>query len=80
MLSWAESKCGPRRLRSGSECRRDVYVNMCRSCWTLCHMEGSAAPAFVLDGKWTHKERRREKGRKTVGRRRSSRGKKERAL
>lgn len=45
-------------LQNISPRRRYVHVNMCHSCLTLCHMEGSAAPAFVLDGKWTHKEQR----------------------
>lgn len=31
--------------------RCTVYVDMCHCCSTLCHMEGSVAPAFVLDGK-----------------------------
>lgn len=42
-----------RRLRNSSERRRDV-------CEHVPLMKGSAAPAFVLDGKWTHKERRGE--------------------
>lgn len=41
-------------------------MNVCHSCVTSGFREGNVAPAFVPNGKWTHKEQRR--GGRGVGR------------
>lgn len=41
-------------------------MNVCHSCVTSGYREGNVAPAFVPNGKWTHKEQGRG-GRKGRG-------------